>query len=390
MNHNPMRRKGSTALVAAALILLLLLSGCSGPAPAAIAWSDRGLGNGWQPKSGMALQYAQNFSVDYYSGGYKLISISDGSRFLIVPENADVPAGIDEDIVIINQPVDHVYLVATSAMCLFDALNALGDITMSGTDADGWYIENARAAMESGKILYAGKYSKPDYELILANSCKLAIESTMINHAPEVKEKLEELDIPMLIEQSSSEKHPLGRTEWIKLYAAMMNKEDAADRLFNEQVAYVDSVADLEDTGKTVAFFYISSPGSAVARKSGDYVTKMIELAGGSYVFGNLGDQEVATSTVTLEMEEFYATAKDADYIIYNSTIDGGVSSLEDLIGKNKLLEDFKAVKNKNVWCTDQNLFQETTQLGLMISDIHKMLVSGDDLTKLHFMYKLQ
>jgi iron complex transport system substrate-binding protein len=45
-------------------------------------------------------------------------------------------------------------------------------------------------------------------------------------------------------------------------------------------------------------------------------------------------------------MEEFYATAKDADFIIYNSTIDGEISSLDELIAKNSLLADFKAVKN--------------------------------------------
>jgi iron complex transport system substrate-binding protein len=261
---------------------------------------------------------------------------------------------------------------------------------MSGTDADGWYVANAKEAMENGDIVYAGKYSKPDYELILANECKLAIESTMINHTPEVKEKLEELGIPVLVEQSSFETHPLGRTEWIKLYAVMMGKEDVAQRIFDEQVAYMDEVTGLENTGKTVAFFYISSSGSAIVRKSGDYVTKMIQLAGGNYIFDDLGDPEKATSTVTLEMEEFYAKAKDADFIIYNSTIDGGVYSLDELIGKNSLLADFKAVKNGNVWCTGKNLYQETTQLGLMISDIHQMLVSGADLTELNFMYKLQ
>lgn len=383
-----MRAKG-LAVVLCAVLILALLSACAGAAPAAVAWGGKGLGNGWQPESGMELQYAQNFSVDDFSGGYKLISIADGSRFLVVPEGSEAPEGIDDDIVILKQPVDHIYLVATSAMCLFDALGSLDSIAMSGTDADGWYIENARRAMEDGDILYAGKYSKPDYELILANGCKLAIESTMINHTPDVKEKLEDLGIPVLVEQSSYEKHPLGRTEWIKLYAAIMGKEDAADRIFDEQVAYMDSVSGLENTGKTVAFFYISSSGSAITRKSGDYVTKMIELAGGNYIFDNLGDSETATSTVTLEMEEFYATAKDADYIIYNSAIDGGVSSLEELIGKNKLLADFKAVKNGDVWCTGKNLYQETTQLGLMISDIHEMLVDKN-LTELHFMFKLQ
>ena len=67
--------------------------------------------------------------------------------------------------------------------------------------------------MEEGDILYAGKYSAPDYELILDEGCNLAIENTMIYHNPEVKEKLEELGIPVLVERSSYESHPLGRLE---------------------------------------------------------------------------------------------------------------------------------------------------------------------------------
>lgn len=378
------------ALVLSVLLLAVPLGACSGSWPGNGATGLDLLGNGWQPESSMELQYAENFRVDYFTGGYALISISNGSRFLVVSEDADTPEDVDKDIVILEQPVDHIYLVATSTMCLFDALGSLDAIALSGTNADGWYIENARKAMEDGDILFAGKYSRPDYELILATDCELAIESTMINHTPEVKEKLEELGIPVLVEQSSLEEHPLGRTEWIKLYAALMGKEDAAERMFDDQVAHLDSVSNLENTGKTVAFFYISSMGSAVVRKPGDYVTNMIELAGGNYIFDDLGDPTLATSTVTMEMEAFYAAAKDADFIIYNSTIDGGVFTIDQLIGKSNLLVDFKAVKTGNVWCTEQNLYQETTQLGLMIADIRQMLVGGDDLTELAFMYKLK
>ena len=388
--RNPAMKTRTAAICACLILSMALLCACSGIVSTENTPHFRGLGNGWQPISSMELKFARNFSVDYYEGGCALICISDGSRFLVVPEDCDVPDGIDKDIVIIRKPVNKIYLVATSAMCLFDALGSLDSIAMSGTDADGWFVHNARTAMENGDILYAGKYSKPDYELILSNGCKLAIQSTMINHTPEVKEKLEELGIPVLVEQSSAEKHPLGRTEWIKLYAVLTGKEAEAERIFDEQVSYLNSVSNLPKTGKTVAFFYISSAGSVIARKSGDYVTKMISLAGGKYIFDHLGDPETATSTVTLEMEEFYAAAKDADCIIYNSTIDGGVNSLEELIGKNKLLADFKAVKNGDVWCTSKNLYQETTQLGLMISDIHDMLVSGGDLKQLHFMNRLQ
>lgn len=383
-----MRKKRCTLITISVMLIFLLLPGCAGN-PSGIR--EKGLGNGWQPESSMELQYAENFSVDYYSGGYALITISDGSRYLVVPQDCEIPSGISADITVLRQPLDNIYLVATSAMCLFDALDSLDYIRLSGTKAKDWYIRNARTAIEAGDILYAGKYNAPDYELIMSNACDLAIESTMINHVPEVKEKLEEVGIPVLTDQSSYEAHPLGRTEWIKLYAVLMGKEAAAKRLFGEQTAYMDSVAGKENTGKTVAFFYISSSGYAVARKSGDYVTKMIQLAGGNYIFEDLGDPESATSTVTLEMEKFYATAREADFIIYNSTIGGELSSVEELISKNSLLKDFKAVQNGNVWCTGKNLFQETTQLGLMISDIRRMLTESDGgLTELNFMYRLQ
>jgi iron complex transport system substrate-binding protein len=350
-----------------------------------------GLGNGWRAESSMELKYAQNFSADYYEGGYVLIEISDGARFLVVPEDREVPSEIADDIVVLKRPINNIYLVATASMCLFDALGALENIGLSGTKAEDWYIENARAAMQSGDILYAGKYSAPDYELIISNGCDLAVESTMISHAPEVKEKLEDIGIPVLIDQSSYESHPLGRTEWIKLYSALVGKEDLAKRLFDEQAAYLDDVAGRENVGKTVAFFYISSSGLAVARKSGDYVAKMIELAGGKYVFENLGDPESASSSVTLEMEEFYATAKDADYIIYNSSIGGELYSIEELVSKNALLKDFKAVRNGDVWCVKKNLYQETTRFGLFISDIRRALTEDDaDQGEPTFMYKLR
>ena len=60
----------------------------------------------------------------------------------------------------------------------------LDSVTLSGTRAEGWYLDEARAAMEAGRIAYAGKYSAPDYETILASGCGLAIENTMIYHTP--------------------------------------------------------------------------------------------------------------------------------------------------------------------------------------------------------------
>ena len=363
-------------------LLISMLSGCSQ------SGTQEGLGNGWEPTGSMELSYAHEFSVDYYEGGYKLITLGDGSRFLTIPEGAELPRGISRDIVPLHQPIDNIYLAATAAMCLFDSLERLDAIRLSGTREDGWHIENARTAMVKGDILYAGKYSEPDYELILGEGCSLAVESTMIGHASEVKDKLEELGVPVLVDQASLETHPLGRSEWIKLYAALLNEEEKADEMFHRQAAFLDEVISEENTGKTVAFFHISSSGYVVARKSGDYVSMMIDLAGGKYVFSDLGDPETATSTVTIEMETFYATAKNADYIIYNSAITGEIATLEELLSINPLLKDFKAVQEGNVWCTGQNMYQETMQLGQMIKEIH-LILTEEEPSGLNYFYRL-
>ncbi len=130
-------------------------------------------------------------------------------------------------------------------------------------------------------------------------------------------------------------------------------------------------------TGKTAAFFSVNSNGSVTVRKSGDYISKMIELAGGTYVFDGLGnDNEL--STMNMQMEAFYAGAKDADVLIYNSAIEGEVHSLDGLFGKSELFRDFKAVKTGNVWCAESNFFQESTGIGDLLRDLHVIFTDPD------------
>lgn len=372
-----------TGLIIFLLFLLFALTGCDSRK----SGSESDIGNGWKPVKHMKLKYAKQFSVYYYKDGYKLIRLHDGSKFLVVPEGKDAPNGIDKKISVLRQPINRIYLAATASMCLFDRLGSIDNIKYSGAEHDDWYIENARKAMEEGRISFVGKYNQPDYEALSSGKCDVAIESTMINHVPAVKKKLEEFEIPVFTDQSSLENHPLGRTEWIKVYGAMLNKEPEAEKIFDEQVKVLE-VIDNKKTNKTVAFFTILPSGQVMVRKSGDYVSKMINLAGGKYVFRNIGDHKKVRATVTIDMEDFYKHAKSADILIYNNTIGGTITSISQLEQMNPLMKEFKAVKNGNVWYTGQNLYQETTGFGQMISDMHKVFVDGnvdsDSLTYLH------
>ena len=348
----------------------------------------------------MELSYAENFAVDYYEGGYKLLTTRlNGDRILIVPKHQQAPEdaealvspsaeGEPGKLIVLQEPVKNLYLVASSVMDMFAQLDSMDAISMCGLKEEDWYIPAAKQAMKDGTLLYAGKYSQPDYELLLSQNCSMAIENSMIYHTPEVMEKLEEFGIPTLVEYSSYEEHPLGRVEWVRFFGALLDQEEKADQLFEKQKEALKRVETEESTGKTVAFFYITSNGLVQVRQSTDYIPKMIELAGGKYVFENLGDPDSRRSTVNLQLEDFYDGAQDADFLVYNTTIDRQVQTLEDLLKKCSLLKDFKAVKNHQVWCTTEDMYQQSMSAGNLIEDFHRMLTGDDKETR--YLYRLK
>ena len=348
----------------------------------------------------MELSYAENFAVDYYEGGYKLLTTRlNGDRILIVPKHQQAPKdaealvspsaeGEPGKLIVLQEPVKNLYLVASSVMDMFAQLDSMDAISMCGLKEEDWYIPAAKQAMKEGTLLYAGKYSQPDYELLLSQNCSMAIENSMIYHTPEVMEKLDEFGIPTLVEYSSYEEHPLGRVEWVRFFGALLDQEEKADQLFEKQKEALKRVETEESTGKTVAFFYITSTGLVQVRQSTDYIPKMIELAGGKYVFENLGDPDSRRSTVNLQLEDFYDGAQDADFLVYNTTIDRQVQTLEDLLKKCSLLKDFKAVKNHQVWCTTEDMYQQSMSAGNLIEDFHRMLTGDDKETR--YLYRLK
>ena len=335
------------------------------------------------------LEYAEQFAIDYYEGGYVLLTIYDSGKYLIVPENNSIPSNLDSDIIVIKQPIRNGYLQATAAMDLIREIDSISCLSFVGTDRDGWYIEAAKEAFDEGIITYAVKYNAPDVEKLIAGACDIAIESTMIFHSPEIKEQLENVGIPVLVERSSYETHPFGRLEWIKVYGLLFDQMDVAKSYFDSQTEKLDEIDSDTAYEKKIAFFYVTNNGCVSVKKSGDYVSEMIQLAGGDIVsFDNATEEENALSSMTIQMEAFYANARDVDYLVYNSSIDENITDMQQLLDKNPLFADFKAVKEKHVWCTGKNMFQESTGIGDMIMDFHKILenpnVSDEELTYLH------
>lgn len=380
------------------LMGLLGLNGCGSPSSASAEMSSQASAEAAATvteqaelvKTGsMELQYAEYFTVDYYEGGYKLLTtLPDAKKYLLVPEGQSVPEDL-EDVCILQEPLDQIYLVASGVMDMFASLDAVDQIRFSGQKQENWYIQKAKDAMAAGTMVYAGKYSKPDYELLVSEGCDLAIENRMITHSPEVVEMMESFDIPVMIEYSSYEQHPLGKVEWVKFFGALTGKEAEAEEAFAEQTAILEKVSNGEKTGKTIAFFYVTSNGLIQVRQSTDYIPELIELAGGRYIFDDLEDSGSGRSTLNMQVEDFYAGARDADILIYNSSIDGGVTTVDELIGKCNILKDFKAVQEGQVYCTTNDMYQQSMAIGYLLQDMHTVLTEGDT-GELRYLFPLQ
>ena len=381
------------AILLFAAVLTLSCVGCAAPAQTqpeetgpketaeAVSWDGLRFD---QPET---LAYATEFSISENEEGYQKITVGTDQTILVVPEGAEVPAGVPENVTVLHQPLQNIYMVASASMDYFCKLDALDAVKLSSQKESAWYLPEARQAMADGKLLYAGKYSAPDYETILASNCDLAVENAMIYHTPDVLEQIQKLGIPVVVDRSSYEAHPLGRMEWIKFYGALLNRQTQAKEYYENLLSNITPVLNQPSTGKTVAFFYITASGAVNVRKGTDYISRSVTLAGCEPVlFAEEGDSG-ATSSQTIQMEAFYDGAVDADILIYNSTVDGELDSLDALFAKAPLLKNFRAVQNGQVYCISKNFYQESLALGDFILDVNTV-ASGSG-RELYFLKQL-
>ena len=329
---------------------------------------------------------AKEFTIDYYEADgktYTLLIIGAKDQFLLIPEGGFVPKSLSKDITPLQLPLANTYVVSSSVMDPIRRIDALGAVGYTGTKSGDWAIAEIARLVKSEAIQYAGKYSAPDYERLRQGGCSLTIENTMIYHTPEVKEKLEDLGIPVMVERSSYESTPLGRLEWVKLYGTLYGKKDAADAFFGKQAKRIQKVeSEAKKTAKkdrkTVAVFAINASGGVTVRASNDYLAKMLDLSGGKYLAAKTESDTSVKSTITIQMEDFYRIARDADVLIYNSTVEGDVSAIRDLLNKYSLLKNFKAVKSGEVYCLSSGFFQNSTQLADVMEEMKAIFDGGD------------
>ncbi len=344
------------------------------------------LDNIGDPKE-VELQYSKGFRLQNFDSGDVVIVVNGCDYYLITNNKKFLEKNnnVLKEINVIPALPENIYVVGSGSMDYFVALDSLDKVKYSSLEEKDWSLNKVKKATSVGNIKYAGKYSAPDFEMLLNNGCDLVVENGMINHSPEVLLQLKNLRFPVFIDYSSYETTVLGRMEWIKAYGAIIGKSDAAYNAFEEQKKVINDNKSIQNIDCSIGFFSINSSGTVSVRKQDDNIYDMIKLAGGKNGFKGL-IKDKGTGSTTIQLEAFYPFAKDCDILIYNSTISGEIKSKDELVKKCPLITNCKAYKEDRIYCTSIGFYQAVMELGNITADINRIINGSDDIT---YLYKI-
>lgn len=154
-------------------------------------------------------------------------------KYLIVPEGAVIPAGLDKDVIVINQPVESAYVASTDALNILDKLDLTDKVTALGMEKGDCTVDSLTAALEDGSVTFAGKDEDTDYKALVKSQCGISILSSDIlptkeadteakeNLLKDSAEKYSTLKIPFIVDRSADEKDNNAKAEWEKAYEAI-------------------------------------------------------------------------------------------------------------------------------------------------------------------------
>ena len=197
--------------------------------------------------------------ADYISELYKQPIL----RYLLVPEDTELPAGLEKEYLIVPLPSKSLFLMDEVPLDTLEAFDSLGIIKALGVKE----TENKALAkaFADGDLVYGGTWDKPDYKALVKADIDLVLTSGKLLPLSEetLKERKEEagkdredltavefrdryyaladrfavLDIPMLIDRSADEKDVLAQADWLRLYGILLGNEDLADKMIEEITA---------------------------------------------------------------------------------------------------------------------------------------------------------
>ena len=344
-----------------------------------------------QPEDQTKLSYAEGFSIQY-QGRNKLVEVkypfqgaTSGYKYLLVPRGESIPVH-PPDVRVITIPLKSIVCTSTTHIPLLEYLGE-SDKLIGFPTTDFISSKKVRERIDNGLVQELGVDKGINLERLASLKPDMVMGYTMSSDYGQFK-KMEELNIPVVINAEYLEKHPLGRAEWIKFTAVFFNKEKEADSVFQAIAKSYTDVKSLTDqvAKKPTVLSGIVYGDTWFLPGGQNYASRILSDAGCSYLW----QENTSNGYLELSFESVYEKAHDADLWIGV----GNFSTLKEIEAADHRYAQFKPFRSRSVYTYDARKGakggSEFLELGylrpdLILKDLVK--IAHPDLLKDHELY---
>ncbi|WP_288427910.1 ABC transporter substrate-binding protein [uncultured Spirosoma sp.] len=298
----------------------------------------------------VAVRYAKGFAIRY-SGPYKFVSIMspfdksvDTVRYVLVPRGTPAPKGYAASQVI-DIPLRSIVAMSSMHVGLAEFLGAEDLIVGLGNLK---YVSSPKVIqrIDAGKVREVGRDQTINDEQVITMQPDLLMAMGSPTARLDHYRTIRGAGVPVLINSEWVETTPLGRAEWVKLLAALLNKETLVNQKFAKVEQEYNRLAALTKpvARKPTIISGMNSKDAWYVPDGDSYMTRFFLDAGGKYPWVN----RRATGSLPLNFEAVYPVALTADYWLNVGMM--SVDSKQSVLAKDVRYADFKAFKTGRLY----------------------------------------
>ena len=296
------------------------------------------------------VKHAKGFTITYHEH-FKMVNIispfaksSDTTKYILVDRGTKTPEGYS-DHKVIEIPIRS--LAATSSMHVgllgfldsYDILKGLGNLQYV-------YSPEVIKLIKAGKVKEVGKDQGLNEELLVTMHPDLIMAMGGAGDEMSHYKTLDDSGIPVMINSEWVETTPLARAEWVKLLAALLNKEELVNQKFESIEKEYQRLTALTIQVKTKPPIIsgLNTKDVWFLPGAGSYMTRFFTDAGADYHWKNTRSE----GSLSLSFESVYPFALTADYWL-NVGFDSQ-DTKNSILAMDSRYSDFKAFKSGQMY----------------------------------------
>ncbi len=267
----------------------------------------------------------------------------DTVRYALLPSGLDSPEGFDSNHSI-QIPVSRIASMSTTHLGMFEFINAQENLKAIENSK---YVssQEIKERVNLNEIVELSPAGEMNLEVAIAADLDVLLGVGYPNSPNEAYQNLENLGVPVLLNADWQEKTLLGRAEWVKLLAALLNKEAEVNPTFEALEERYTEISEILESAKD------SSPTVITGLAQGDvwyvaggrsFAYYLLELAGVNYPWA----QDESTGSVRLSFESVYEQGLKADYWLVPSV----AKTLQEITDADPRYQDFKSFKKGKIF----------------------------------------